>query len=287
MVLFAHRWIIRADPGQKQAENGRRFMNTPLSVCLELARQLPDLPCWVETRAMLLSGRCLVVRSAAGEGDYLVCGTDRPLIGVVGRPEPAAIRQAVEQASEAVELLARPDVAEHVAAALPEWEPVLAILHLLPTSAPPLPRDADDVRLLRPEESHLLEPIEGALPDELREVLPWAPLAAAFADGLPVSFCHAYTQTETLWDVSIDTVPAYRRRGLAAKCAAFLIRHMRSLGKEPVWGAVETNEASRGLAAKFGFVPVDRLTVFLPRRHVPRWMGGENPACVRTRHSRE
>lgn len=63
-------------------------MTSP-SACLELARQLPDLPRWVETRSLLLTGQCVLVRSAGGEGDCLVCGTVKPLISVVGRPDHA------------------------------------------------------------------------------------------------------------------------------------------------------------------------------------------------------
>jgi hypothetical protein len=40
------------------------------------------------------------------------------------------------------------------------------------------------------------------------------------------------------------------------------MRH--TAGKEPVWGAVESNAASMGLATKLGFVPVNRIFVFEP-----------------------
>ena len=44
-----------------------------------------------------------------------------------------------------------------------------------------------------------------------------------------------------------------------------MIRHMRdTTGKEPVWGALLSNVASIGLAARLGFVPVDRFFVFEP-----------------------
>jgi RimJ/RimL family protein N-acetyltransferase len=46
-----------------------------------------------------------------------------------------------------------------------------------------------------------------------------------------------------------------------------LIRHMRDTAcKEPVWGALESNVPSMRLAAKLGFVPVDRVFVFEPTR---------------------
>jgi RimJ/RimL family protein N-acetyltransferase len=93
------------------------------------------------------------------------------------------------------------------------------------------------------------------------------PTVAAFVGSVPVSFCYVASETEGLWDVSIDTLEEHRRQGHAARCAASLIRHMRhTSGKEPVWGALESNAASMGLAAKLSFVPVDRVFVFEPAR---------------------
>ena len=93
------------------------------------------------------------------------------------------------------------------------------------------------------------------------------PTVAAFVGGVPVSFCCVASETEGLWDVAIDALEEHWRQGHAVRCAAFLIWHMRhTAGKEPVWGAVEFNAASMGLAAKFGFVPVVRIFVFEPVR---------------------
>jgi hypothetical protein len=44
-----------------------------------------------------------------------------------------------------------------------------------------------------------------------------------------------------------------------------MVRHIREMaGKEPVWGALETNVASMSLAASLGFVPVDGYFVLEP-----------------------
>jgi RimJ/RimL family protein N-acetyltransferase len=87
-------------------------------------------------------------------------------------------------------------------------------------------------------------------------------MAAVWADGRPVSFCYPVWQTETLWDVSIETLETYRRRGFAARAARTMIRHMRQTGRAPVWGALDTNVASRALAAKLGFVENAGIAVF-------------------------
>jgi RimJ/RimL family protein N-acetyltransferase len=77
-----------------------------------------------------------------------------------------------------------------------------------------------------------------------------------------VSFCYAASVTETLWDISIDTLDEYRGQGHAALAVAFMVRRMARQGKRPVWGAEESNTASMALARKLGFEPVDRLIVF-------------------------
>jgi RimJ/RimL family protein N-acetyltransferase len=74
--------------------------------------------------------------------------------------------------------------------------------------------------------------------------------------------CYAGWRTEKWWDVSIDTVEAYRRRGYAARAVRFMIGHMAGLGQAPVWGALESNIASMHLAASLGFVAIDQLAVF-------------------------
>jgi predicted GNAT family acetyltransferase len=77
-----------------------------------------------------------------------------------------------------------------------------------------------------------------------------------------VAFCYAGATTESLWDVAIDTVEAHRRQGHAGRCAAFMIRRMRTFGKEPVWQSADDNPASWRLAAKLGFERVAELTWF-------------------------
>lgn len=225
-----------------------------------LARALPDVPRWVETRSMLLGGECeLFGLEEGGDPSFVVRDTGYPLVSVVGRPEKAAIREAVA-GRRGLEVIATPENGEYVAAALPGWEVARATLHLL-RDEDRLPRvPAGAVRLLEPEE---IESLEG-LPPDLRFELAaarWSPIAASFEDGRPVAFCYA-DRTESLWDVAIDTLEGYRRRGHAARCVAFMVDHLRPL--RPVWGSENTNLASLGLAAKLGFAPVDELLLFRP-----------------------
>jgi GNAT superfamily N-acetyltransferase len=231
-----------------------------------LARLLPDLPRWVETRGMLLSGRCDVLAAAPPPAcDFLVRGTDFGLLCVVGTPPSESLTSAAA-AGFGRQALCVPESAEAVAAALPGWRrrrfvilspggesldegggAVEAELRVAMLSG----RDAPRLR-------HLPEPLRL----EIETALNVSHVAAAFEDDLPVSFCYSAYETETLWDVSIDTLEAHRRRGLARRCVLFLADHMERHGKAPVWGALAENAASRRLAESLGFAPVDEIAVF-------------------------
>ena len=231
-----------------------------------LAALLPDVPRFVETRGMLLEGRCEVLGLERGPSpSFVTRDGDEKLVCVVGSPALEAISEAVARNGGAGEVIAMPENAARVAEALPGWRALPVVAHLLGEGERLPEAPGGTVRFLSgPEE------IGGVRP-ELREELERAlrggmPVAAAFAGGEPVSFCYAGWETEGLWDVSIDTLDRYRRRGYATWCAAFVIRHMRALGKQPAWHALESNTASMELAARLGFVPVDRFFLFEPAR---------------------
>ena len=84
------------------------------------------------------------------------------------------------------------------------------------------------------------------------------------ADDRPVSFCYSGWETESHWDVSIDTLEGHRRRGLGTAACVCLIRHFAARGKTAVWGALDSNPASTALAEKLGFTPIDHLLVAYP-----------------------
>jgi hypothetical protein len=117
------------------------------------------------------------------------------------------------------------------------------------------------VRLLSPSEIDALVNLPFDLKEELTLAFRYSPVAATIAEGAPVSFCYAGSQTESLWDISIDTLADYRNKGYAAVCVAYMIELMSQQKKQPVWGALETNAASLRLAAKLGFVAVDTIMV--------------------------
>lgn len=141
-----------------------------------------------------------------------------------------------------------------------KWTSERAVISRL--SSPPLAALTDDVpvRLLRPDDR--LDHLPPGLRFEIGHAREKAPVAVSLADARPVSFCYPCWITETLWDVSIDTLEPYRRRGLAARAARFMIARMREDDREPVWGAMASNLASLELARTLGFAPVDEIVVF-------------------------
>lgn len=235
-----------------------------------LAALLPDTPRFLETRGMLLEGCELLGVEEGDAGPSFVARGLYPegeLVSVMGHPAAGAVVEAVSRNWGSGAIIAMPENAALVTRTLPDWEMRPTILHLLGEDGL-TPTPEDEARLLSSQDEPFVLP--PALPVDLRVELEDAirrgtPLAASFVEGVPVSFCYVASETERLWDVAIDTIEGHRRRGHAACCAAFMVRHMReTTSKEPVWGALETNAASMGLAASLGFVPVDRYFVLEP-----------------------
>lgn len=233
-----------------------------------LVRALPDIPRWIETRSILLSGHCEVLGlEDGGEGLSFVVrdtGTSSIYASVVGRPAESAIAEAVSYGQNEGEVLAVPENRSHVAAALEGWRSVNTVLHTL-GDTPRMPEVPEgSVRLLPSLDVVDLGSLPPDLRAELEDAMETSPVCAAYAGGRPVAFCYVGARTESLWDVSIDTLEEHRRRGHAARCVAFMVEHMQRECWRPVWNAVASNAASLGLAAKLGFVPVDEMVVFLP-----------------------
>lgn len=220
-----------------------------------LLAAIPDVPRWVELRAVLLAG------SAVVHGQLRQCvvrGTGWGYnLFALGQPSLHVIQEAARLAPGAA-LLAAPESQPYLASVLGQPGVCARILTLREDR---LPADLE-TRLLSISDRHVLQHVSEPLRDELLVALQHVPLAAAFVQGQAVSFCYPGSITETLWDISIDTLEPFRRRGLAALAVAAMVRHMRGLGREPVWGAADDNPPSLALAQKLGFEVVDQLFVF-------------------------
>jgi len=261
----------------------RTALNTSL-VCLALT-QVPDLPRWIDTRGMLLSGRAVVSAPHGLDGAGMIATVpDSALASIVGRPPADTIMQVVAAMAGDVNVLSQMEDADYAARALAGWRRQRAIIHVLPERAA-WEQEADpSVRIFTRETAPAFDHVPERLRRELLDALNGrtvsrfvpgelpastafvsrlaVPMAGIWADGRPVAFCYPVWQTETLWDISIETLAPYRRLGFGARAARMLIQHMRRTGRAPVWGALETNTASRALAARLGFLETAGIAVF-------------------------
>lgn len=227
-----------------------------------LLARLPERARTIEARAMALENRCETRGGGSPEEPLLVVETSGGGLAVlVGPPEPTLLAAASAD-PKVVTILVEPEHAESAHRALPGWQMERARLHELPLSeAEAMPADEPGVRMLSKDDLPGLAHLPDALREEILRVFGRAHVAAAFEGGVAVSIAYS-VETESLWDVSIDTLEAYRGRGLAAKTTRWLIGHMARHGKRPIWGAVESNAASLALARRLSFRRVDEILVF-------------------------
>lgn len=218
--------------------------------------RLPDLPLWVETRDLLLSKGSKLIENSTRSG-FVVWSAENGLGSVVGEPESYALARAV---SDVPELLAFADNIDPVQSLLPGFDAELATVFSAPEQLPSAPPHR--CREISLSEIAAQDHLPDALLSELSDVAEdGVAVVAAFDGVLPVAFAYVASETESLWDVSIDTIQSHRRQGYAAAAVLHLMRKMRETGKSAVWGALESNRASASLARRLGFVDNDRLWV--------------------------
>lgn len=115
---------------------------------------------------------------------------------------------------------------------------------------------AHDAALITDPSDERLNTLPAALKLEFESLCPWPIVVAIVAKGRIASIAYAFVETETQFDLSIDTNHPFRREGYGVSCAAALIRHQLHRGKRPVWIANEKNPASLALSSRLGFQEV-------------------------------
>jgi hypothetical protein len=215
---------------------------------------VPDAPRLVEARGMILAGRGHVTGEAGG----LVIHCDEERLAVsVGCPDDALVVSVASRAAPGWVWLAPPEDRERHERLLRGWRGEIAIVHTPTRDFPP---PGPGVRPLAAEDPMHHVPLE--LRDELEAARRRSRVFAAFVGAIPVAFAYAPWATERWFDVAVDTLAPWRRRGHAAACALALFAAEGAAHRRPVWGAVESNAASLALARALGFVAVDRLVVY-------------------------
>lgn len=81
----------------------------------------------------------------------------------------------------------------------------------------------------------------------------------AEVDGAPAALAFAAMTSGDDVEVGIETLPAFRRRGLARVACAALVEDLVAAGRTPVWSCREDNVGSERLAGTLGFAVSRRL----------------------------
>lgn len=216
------------------------------------AERIPDEPESAVARALASRG----ARSVEWAGGGAVVATDVELVVGFGAPPPdpsLALEAALDGAAGAEVHVPGPEPAAWFGAIGAEDLGVRALLLARDPSAPRLPASAHETVELSGTNDGLLDSLPRALREELRALRPFPPAFGALAGGALVSVAYAFLRSERYTDVSIDTVPAFRRSGFGRAAAAALVASEEAAGRTVLWGARETNRASLALAAALGF----------------------------------
>ena len=112
---------------------------------------------------------------------------------------------------------------------------------------PELVVEPDDVIFINDE--RLLEHnFRGWVPGEIEGGS--GPLLAILQDGQPVSICFCARRRDTAAEAGVETAPAYRGKGFAARVTLAWARAIRDSGRIPLYSTSWTNHASLGVARK-------------------------------------
>lgn len=219
---------------------------------------LPDEPACLEARAMILARRGEIIwRSHAA---IVLHAARERLVTIVGRFRWPSLADVLGALADDVEIVTRES--EFAAAgALPSgWVAERALVHHEPARLPEPPA-GHRVTFFTGSDAPDLRHVPAALREELEAALAFSPMAAALDGDVPVAFCYAAWETETWWDVSIDTLERWRGRGFATAASAALMAYMRRRSKRAVWAALESNLASLGVARRLRFERIGKLIV--------------------------
>lgn len=219
---------------------------------LALADRLPDDPQHLFVQAAL---RWPGARARGTPAGLAVGHPGSGVVGVLGHPEREALLAAATDTGQPWAIVAdRADRArlEHL---LPQARFLSATQWVRPPDRPWPAAPAACAVFTSQIALHPDWPIE--LRAELTAALTrGCPASAALVDGQAVAVAYAVHLSPAWWDVSVDCLPAFQRRGLASAAFVHLAARLAATGRRPIWGCLDANEASRRMAKKLGFEEV-------------------------------
>jgi RimJ/RimL family protein N-acetyltransferase len=230
---------------------------------ISLAKSLPDIPSLVEVRSYLLSNECEILGyKDRPDCSFILRIVEEELIYIVGRPDLQEIKNTISDFKERGTIIAPQVTFNWLAPLLTAWKTERIFVYALNETHHLPQTEQINIHFLDSKDLTNSD-IDFELLEELKSALNYTDVAAVYVDDKPVSFCYASSQTETLWDVGIDTLPEYQRKGYARLCFSFMARHMKKRGKTTtVWQALESNPASWLMASKLNFTKVGELAYF-------------------------
>ena len=80
-------------------------------------------------------------------------------------------------------------------------------------------------------------------------------VTVAYVDGVVAGMAGASDDCEMMWQIGINVLPKYRKRGIAAALTNRLAMEVLERGKIPYYGAATSNIASQRVAHRAGFRP--------------------------------
>jgi hypothetical protein len=214
---------------------------------------IPDTPVTVETRALALDPATYVHAIGAG---WLLIAASGDLACVFGDADPVAVDTILDVAGFDGDLLLPAAVNDVAPTLSTNWLAERARIFTREVEAFELSssatRTVGRITVRKLSARDVLSQLPSDLRREIDKARATRDVYAAWKDGLPASFAYVSHETERHGDLSIDTLEAFRRRGLAVAALRPVLADLRSRGKHPVWGAIESNTASLALARAIG-----------------------------------
>jgi GNAT superfamily N-acetyltransferase len=212
----------------------------------EALAEIADSPATVEFRHLAEAAELVGLRSGNG---LLVADTDGRMVGAMGSVLADDVQELLVQKPRECELVVDVAAYEQLQGAYRFERAIIQTLNG-PWRHPDYLIDGLTIRPMTAADS--LDHVPDELREELEYARPRTRILAGLMDAVPVGFAYVVASSGHA-DMSIDTLDEYRQRGIATAVAAAMVDAVVAAGKTPVWGAVESNQASLRLAAKLGF----------------------------------
>jgi hypothetical protein len=211
--------------------------------------RLPDEPQWHAFHACLLRNSTRI--ESVGRDAWWIEDAGLEMSFGLGAPDGSEFDSLVRSSGSVLVPAADRSAWQ---AALPSWHAHPGTCHTHPAPGT-LSGAANPVaRICSPGESIDTQGLPVALVPLLIELSSRRlPMACVEKDGKLQAICFTCFVTPTHWDVSVETLPSARRQGLARQAFLALAADQLAQGRRPIWGCLDSNSASMGMARSLGF----------------------------------